>query len=179
MEAMSEEIKRRAAAVEFAGFWIRLGAYLVDVLILHLVYSIIGLGFWLSALGSSAYFMHLGSNSYGDVFTNSIAYIWLWGFIALAIAIAYFAGFWQWRGQTPGKIALGIKVIHTDGSSLNWGWALLRYLGYIVSTMTIYIGFIWIAFDSRKQGLHDKIADTYVIKLPRRRVMLPEVYAEA
>lgn len=175
---MSDEIKRRAAAVEFAGFWIRLGAYLVDGLILHLIYSIIGLGFWLPTLGPGAPFMHLGFNSYGDAFTSSTAIRPLWGLTALAIAIAYFAGFWQWRGQTPGKIALGIKIIYTDGSPLSWGGALLRCLGYIVSTMTIYIGFIWIAFDSRKQGLHDKIADTYVIKLPRRRAMLPEVYAE-
>ena len=178
MEAMPEEIKRRAAVVEFAGFWIRLAAYLVDSLILWLIYSIIALGFWVPTLEPGTLFIHLAFNGYGDAFTTSTAASPFWGLMALVVGIAYFAGFWQWRGQTPGKMALGIKIIHTDGSSLNWGWAALRYLGYIVSAMVLYIGFILIAFDSRKQGLHDKIADTYVIKLPRRRVMLPEVYAE-
>jgi uncharacterized RDD family membrane protein YckC len=45
-----------------------------------------------------------------------------------------------------------------------------------VSTIILYIGFIWIAFDDRKQGIHDKIAETYVIKLPRKKVILPETY---
>ena len=179
MEGTSEEIKRRAVAVEFAGFWIRLGAYLVDSLILYLVYSVIGLSFWFPGGGPSTLLIQFGLNGYGDVFANPGAIRPLWSLIALTIAIVYFAGFWQWRGQTPGKLAMGIKVIHTDGSALSWGGALLRYLGYIVSALTIYIGFIWIAFDSQKQGLHDKIAHTYVIKLPRRRVTLPEVYAEA
>jgi uncharacterized RDD family membrane protein YckC len=50
-------------------------------------------------------------------------------------------------------------------------------LGYIVSALTLYIGFIWVAFDEHKQGLHDKIADTYVVKLPVRQVVLAQTYA--
>lgn len=93
------------------------------------------------------------------------------------ITIAYILGFWVWRGQTPGKMLAGIKIIRTDSSPLDWPHAILRYLGYLVSTVTLLIGFIWIAFDHKKQGLHDKIADTYVVKLPVRQVVLSHDYA--
>jgi len=72
---------------------------------------------------------------------------------------------------------MGIKIIRTDSSPITLPYALLRYLGYIVSTITLLIGFIWIAFDERKQGLHDKIADTYVVKLPVRQVILTKSLA--
>ena len=66
----------------------------------------------------------------------------------------------------------GIKIIRTDSSPIEWTHAVLRYFGYIVCFLTLTIGFIWIAFDERKQGLHDKIADTYVVKLPVRQVAI-------
>ena len=72
---------------------------------------------------------------------------------------------------------VGIKVILTDSSPITWQYACRRYLGYIVSTLILCIGFIIIAFDKRKQGLHDRIADTYVVKLPVRQVELAESYA--
>jgi uncharacterized RDD family membrane protein YckC len=87
--------------------------------------------------------------------------------VSTLITIAYYVVFWTWRGQTPGKMAAGVKVIRTDGSNITLGYALLRYLGYIVSGIMLGIGFLWIAFDPRKQGIHDKIADTYVVKVPQ------------
>jgi hypothetical protein len=72
--------------------------------------------------------------------------------------------FWATSGQTPGKMALGIKVIGTDGAPVGWGKALLRYVGYIISGLVLALGFIWIAFDSKRQGWHDKIAKTYVVR---------------
>jgi uncharacterized RDD family membrane protein YckC len=69
-------------------------------------------------------------------------------------------------GQTPGKMALRIKVVCTDGSQLTYGRAAKReVLGKFVSSILLGIGYLMVAFDHRKQGLHDKIADTYVIKL--------------
>lgn len=96
--------------------------------------------------------------------------------IPWALHIAYFVILWAWRGQTPGMMITGIKIIRTDSSPLTWQHALLRYLGCFVSTIILFIGFIWIAFDSRKQGLHDKIADTYVVKLPVRQVEFTTEY---
>ena len=61
-------------------------------------------------------------------------------------------------------MAMGIKVISTDGSPVAWGKALLRYIGYIVSGIPLSLGFIWAAFDAKRQGRHDKIASTYVVR---------------
>ncbi len=59
---------------------------------------------------------------------------------------------------------MGVKIVKTDGSSIGIGKAILRYVGYYVSTIIIFIGYLMIAWDSRKQGLHDKIAGTLVIR---------------
>jgi uncharacterized RDD family membrane protein YckC len=74
-------------------------------------------------------------------------------------------------------MAVGVKIIRTDSSTIKWQCALRRFLGYIVSAATLFIGFIWVAFDGRKQGIHDKIADTYVVKLPVRQVAFTGSYA--
>lgn len=142
--------KPKEFALEYAGFWIRLGAGIIDLLILGFIVGIVAC-----------------------VFPSPIICI----AVGLPVSVAHFVGFWAWRGQTPGKMAMGIKVIRTDSSPLTWQSALLRYWGYIVSAMILFIGFIWIAFDSRKQGIHDKIADTYVVKLPVRQVVLTESFA--
>jgi hypothetical protein len=65
--------------------------------------------------------------------------------------------------MTPAKFLFGQKVVGTDGELLSWGGALLRYFGYIVSAVVLSIGFLWVAFDRKRQGWHDKIASTYVI----------------
>jgi uncharacterized RDD family membrane protein YckC len=59
---------------------------------------------------------------------------------------------------------LNLKVIRTDGSNLDLVQGLLRYVGLIISFLVIFIGVIWVAFDPNKQGWHDKIAGTYVVK---------------
>jgi uncharacterized RDD family membrane protein YckC len=142
--------KSKEFALEYAGFWVRLGAAVIDLII----------------LGSMGGIILFGSGSPGLLFIG--------GFM---VSVAYFVGFWIWRGQTPGKMALGIKVIRTDSSPVKWQYALCRFLGYIVSVLTLFIGFIWVAFDGRKQGVHDKIADTYVVKLPVRQVAFTGPYA--
>ncbi len=70
------------------------------------------------------------------------------------------------RGQSLGKMAVGIKIVKTDGTPVGLGTAFLReILGKLVSAIVIYIGFIWLLFDDKRQGWHDKIASTYVVKL--------------
>jgi uncharacterized RDD family membrane protein YckC len=81
----------------------------------------------------------------------------------LIVSIAYFVVSWVKSGQTLGKSVTGMKVVRTDGSRLSWGQALLRYLGYIISGAVFSLGFLWVAFDPKRQGWHDKIARTYVI----------------
>lgn len=80
----------------------------------------------------------------------------------IIISLAYYIGYWKKSGQTPGKSIMEIKVIATDGSPLSWGRALARYVGYIVSAIFLSVGFLWIAFDQKRQGWHDKMAGTCV-----------------
>lgn len=171
------EKKPKEYALEYAGFWIRFGAGVIDILVLLGIYCIV-LNFvsWMTISFSSASALVLPGSSFTLLIQRLLLNPFIWT-VMWFLKVAYFVGFWTWRGQTPGKMVLGIKVIRTDSSPITLGYAFLRYLGYIVSAMTLYIGFIWIAFDSRKQGLHDKIADTYVVKLPVRQVILTRTYA--
>jgi len=83
--------------------------------------------------------------------------------VGILVSAIYCIGFWAWRGQTPGKMALGIKIVKTNGTAITFGNALARYIGYWVSAIPLGLGFLWVAWDSRKQGWHDKIAQTYVV----------------
>lgn len=88
--------------------------------------------------------------------------------LALAVtgvltSMAYYVGFWAKSGQTVGKDLLGIKVVCKDGEPPGWGRAFLRYIGYIISAVVLSLGFMWVLFDKKRQGWHDKIAGTYVI----------------
>ena len=86
--------------------------------------------------------------------------------LSVSLSIGYAVFFTGYCGQTPGKMALRIKVIRTDGSQITYGRAALREVpGKFISGILLGIGYLMVAFDSQKQGLHDKIADTYVIKL--------------
>ncbi len=137
-----------------AGFWIRVVAYVLDFLLLWTVEYLLSLliGLTVGLLGLSVE---------GDPSIEVV--IWLFG---AALSISYAVFFTGYCGQTPGKMALRIKVIRTDGSPLGYGRAALReVLGKFISGILLGIGYLMVAFDSQKQGLHDKIADTYVIKL--------------
>jgi len=148
-------------ALEYAGFCIRLGAAVIDGVIFLLILVI---------LRYDVFFKFIA------LMLPPAAFITIAVLIPWVIHVAYFVSLWAWRGQTPGMMITGIKIIRTDSSPLTWQYALLRYLGCLASSIILFIGFIWIAFDSRKQGLHDKIADTYVVKLPVRQVEFTAEY---
>ena len=73
--------------------------------------------------------------------------------------------FWHYRSATPGKIITGLSIVDADtGGKPSWGQFIIRYIAYYISAIPLLLGFIWVAFDQRKQGWHDKIANTVVIK---------------
>jgi uncharacterized RDD family membrane protein YckC len=88
------------------------------------------------------------------------------GPVCLIVALAYFAGMWAWKGTTIGGIVLKLKVVRTDGRPLTFVVAIVRGLAAAFSTVILFLGFLWIAWDKDKQGWHDKIAGTEVIRLP-------------
>ena len=73
--------------------------------------------------------------------------------------------FWRFRGGTPGKMVIGAEIVDADtlGPPSNTQ-LVIRYVGYFVSTIAFGLGFLWILWDARKQGWHDKLARTVVIK---------------
>ena len=84
------------------------------------------------------------------------------------IHILYYVLFTGLRGQTPGKMVVGIQVLTREGAVPGIGRALLReVIGKLVSTVVLFIGYLWVAFDPHEQGWHDKIAGTYVIRKVR------------
>jgi uncharacterized RDD family membrane protein YckC len=83
------------------------------------------------------------------------------------VALAYFSALWAWRSTTVGGIVLGLKVVRLDGKPLTFPVALVRSLGAAFSVVVLFLGYLWIAWDPEKQGWHDKIAGTVVLKLPR------------
>lgn len=119
---------------DYAGFWQRLLAVLIDWLIVFVVSTPVSLLFYRAA-----------------------------PFMPLLAALAVLA-FWRYCGATPGKLAVGVKIVDArTGQPAPTGRLVLRFVCYLVSAAPLYLGFLWIAFDRRKQGWHDKIAGTVVI----------------
>lgn len=138
-----------------AGFWVRVIACFLDSLILGAVQFVIGLV--LSIAGGAA-----GDFEGGGSFALFMI-TWL---CSIVISITYYVFFTGYNGQTPGKMALRIQVVRSDGSPLSYGRAFLREIpAKFISALILGIGYLMVAFDRQKQGLHDRIAGTYVIKL--------------
>ena len=134
------------ATQDKAGFWIRFIAIIVDGLVITLV---------------------------GGIFSNTVVTPGPNGNIVVQnggpsglISLLYYVFFWSsyGGGQTLGSRLFKLKVVKTDGSMLDLVGAFIRYVGFLISGICLAIGFIWAAFDANKQGWHDKIAGTYVLK---------------
>jgi uncharacterized RDD family membrane protein YckC len=83
--------------------------------------------------------------------------------IGSVFAIAYPIAFWAVLGETPGDMLMGLRIVRTDGKPMNLRRALLRYVGCLLAALPLFLGFLWILVDDRRQGWHDKIAGTYVL----------------
>lgn len=78
--------------------------------------------------------------------------------------------FWIYKQATPGKMAVAARVVDEEtGESITLGQSMIRYLAYFVSTIPLCLGFLWVAFDSKKQGWHDKLAGTVVVRTKNRK----------
>lgn len=132
---------------EYAGFWIRFGAAIVDGLIML----------------SLAYLIFNPIRRSIGVGETELS--WVDGFESL-VSIAYYVLLTTAFGQTLGKMLFGIRVVPQDGSGKNkLGWILLREtLGKLCSAIILCIGYIMAGFDKQKRALHDRMASTYVIK---------------
>jgi uncharacterized RDD family membrane protein YckC len=139
------------AAVEYVGFWSRFLAFLIDSLVLTVVLVPL-----MIALYGGQYF------SLERQLSGQAGGVWDW-VINLALAAVTIV-FWRYRGATPGKMAISAKIVDAQSGAIpSTGRLVLRFFAYLVSMLPLGLGFLWIAFDRRKQGFHDKIARTAVI----------------
>jgi uncharacterized RDD family membrane protein YckC len=74
---------------------------------------------------------------------------------------------WSWKGTTVGGIILNLKVVRLDNQPVTFVVALVRGLAAALSVIVLFLGFLWIAWDKDKQGWHDRIAGTVVVRQPR------------
>lgn len=135
----------------YGGFWIRFCAKFIDGIIVGILNMV---------LGFIAGIM-IASNPTPE---NILAIQIVLNLVSFAINIAYITYFLGRFGATPGKMALGLKVVRPDGSPLTYGRACGRGFSEILSGIILMIGYIMAAFDEEKRALHDRIADTRVVK---------------
>jgi len=150
-----------APQVTYGGFWIRFVAYIVDAIIivvpLFILAVIIGV-----ATGVAVGVSNNSNNTAGTAAVSGVQV--LFQIISFLVTVGYFVYFWG-TGSTLGMRLFHLRVADsTTGAPIGYGRAALRYLGLIISTFVCYIGLIWAAFDGRKQGWHDKIANTVVLQ---------------
>lgn len=127
-----------------AGFWIRVLAYVIDAVLVSIVAGFVGGG---TLTPSTEGGMNYQMNGTG-----------------MLISAAYFLAAWIVFGTTIGMRIFGMRIVMTSGAKLTPTAAVIRLLGLGLSFIVLFIGVIWVAFDKNKQGWHDKIAGTYVIR---------------
>jgi uncharacterized RDD family membrane protein YckC len=143
------------AAHVYAGFWVRTAALLVDTVVLSAVNWVISLAMVGSLLTSASNPERIGSALAG------LAFFYV---VAVAIALCYEIWFTARYNATPGKMALGLKVIRAQGGPISYGLSAGRYFAKILDGLTFGIGYMMAGWDSEKRALHDRICDTRVVR---------------
>jgi uncharacterized RDD family membrane protein YckC len=134
---------------EYVGFWARVGAAIIDSILMAIVLI-------------PVFRLFYGGMDYEDlVKLDSPANIAINGVLPAVVVIL----FWIWRDATPGKMVIGAKIVDAKtGGKPSTGQFIGRYLSYYISSIVLMLGFIWVGFDAKKQGWHDKLAGTVVVK---------------
>jgi uncharacterized RDD family membrane protein YckC len=134
--------------VQYGGFWPRLLAQILDLLWLLPLSAVLAL---IGALVNGGEISDLG-----ELMLNLIG--------ALVVLL-----FWAERQGTPGKLVLGLRIVDAEtGGTPTIGRLVVRYVGYLVSALPLGLGYLWVLWDPRRQGWHDKMAGTLVIREERR-----------
>ena len=145
----------------YGNFWPRFGAKLIDGLILGLTGALINVVLGVLVLDNPNYFAGL-VRAAGT--PKALLFQILSNLIGIVVALSYAWFFISRYSATPGKMALGLKIIRADGSPLSTGRIIGRYFAELLSGIILAIGYIMAAFDPERRALHDRICDTRVIK---------------
>ena len=138
----------------YAGFWIRLLAYVLDsVAVDGITFALLNATKPISCVTSDGTTCLPGTTTVSPLL-----------YVLSAIPVAYFVVLWA-VGGTVGQRVLGLRVANAvTGANLGLGRAVLRYLGYLLSVAALFVGLVWAGIDARKQGWHDKIAGSVVLR---------------
>ena len=133
------KMEKIMAGTKYAGFWIRFLAAILDAVIIGIPIGLLQLGLaFATGITSLVYLLEL----------------------AIVVFIVYMDGV---KGGTPGKLILKLRIVNEQNKIIGIPNAILRYICKILSGIILGIGYFMIAFTEKKQGLHDKLAKTYVI----------------
>ena len=148
-ELHQQDTSKLSTELEFVGFWHRFAAAMIDILI----------------LGTPIYIMLTAF--YGDEYWTSEAIIigpmdFLLNYV---VPLLFTLVFWIFCDSTPGKMAISAKIVDVNsGEAPTLFQYIGRYFGYIISLLPLCLGFFWTGLDKKKQGWHDKLAETAVVK---------------
>lgn len=146
--------------LEYVGFWARTGAAILDTILLILITAPLVLAIY----GTDYYVSDQLIAGPADMLIS-------WVFPAVAII-----WFWVAKQATPGKMVISARLVDArTGQPVTTGQAIGRYLGYFLASLPLFLGLLWVAFDSRKQGWHDKLAGTVVVR-PKARTRKSVVF---
>ncbi|HEX5513774.1 MAG TPA: RDD family protein [Gammaproteobacteria bacterium] len=135
--------------VEYVGFWARFGASIVDTLIIlaitfPILYAAYGAAYWEST----------------SLIEGPIDFLVSWVLPAVLVIVL-----WRRWQATPGKMMVSARIVDANtGGAPTTGQLIGRYLGYYVSIIPFFLGLLWVAWDPKKQGWHDKLAGTVVVR---------------
>ncbi len=133
----------------YAGFWLRVWASIIDTI----AWGMIALPILMVIYGTDYFSSESVIQGPADFLVS---------YIGPAVVVILF---WVYKSATPGKMAISAKIVDArTGNNPTTGQCIGRYLGYFVSLIPLGLGIIWVAFDSKKQGWHDKIAGTVVVR---------------
>ena len=145
----ARELSTDDNSLEYAGFWIRFVASVIDSILIMLVTMPVLIGIYGMAYLESA-----------ALVAGTWDFLISWVFPAVVVIV-----FWIYRSATPGKMIVRARIVDAKtGGKPSTGQLIGRYFGYYVSMIPLFLGFIWVAFDKRKQGWHDKLAGTVVVR---------------
>ena len=163
--------------LEYVGFWLRVFAACIDTIIVVAIVSVVG-SFFLHSTNTlddmmSADMLSFKSAHFALAMTPTWSQLVLQEFLPAFLIVIV----WRYRSATPGKMVIRARIVDANtGLTPSTGQLVIRYLGYYLSIFPLCLGLMWVGWDSRKQGWHDKIARTVVVRSkepPVRHVSFP------
>lgn len=144
-----ENKEQQSASFTLAELNIRALAFFIDIGLVSLLAFI--------TYGIGLYFLHGAGSDLGSAFITIYMLLFF-------LASSYFVILNGYTGATVGKMVMGIRIISDEGGAIGFWQSFVRWIGYYISGIFIFLGFLWSIFDKNSQSWHDKIAGTYVVK---------------